>query len=206
MRRGGSSLWHLMRQHLMRGRCLRFAARIAPTPRKTPFRLVVSLCRTSSDPRGSLQSAEEVPETSDMETSAQRAMLVAAIASRSALVIDQTGAKLGVRADRSDPTGRMEALREQSERMPADIRVHHGRAKRCAEEVPETSAAEEVRPRRGGARDLRRAEEVRRGGACAEEVPETSGMETSAQRTILVAAIPLRRAFVIGQKSVKLGA
>jgi len=72
--------------------------------------------------------------------------------------------------------------------------------------VPETSAAEEVRPRRGGARDLRRAEEVRRGGACAEEVPETSGMETSAQRTILVAAIPLRRAFVIGQKSVKLGA
>ena len=38
--------------------------------------------------------------------------------------------KLGVRADRSASTGRMEALREQSERMPADIRVHHGRATR----------------------------------------------------------------------------
>ena len=37
-------------------------------------------------------------------------------------------AELGARADGSDPTGRMEALCERSERMPADIRVHHGRA------------------------------------------------------------------------------
>ena len=51
----GTSCGHLMR-HLMRGLCLRFAARIAPTPRKTRFRLVASLCRAGSDPRGSLQS------------------------------------------------------------------------------------------------------------------------------------------------------
>jgi hypothetical protein len=37
--------------------------------------------------------------------------------------------ELGARADRSDPPGRMEALCEHSEQMPADIRVHHGRAR-----------------------------------------------------------------------------
>jgi len=38
------------------------------------------------------------------------------------------GVKLGARAGRSDPTGRTEALRELCERMPADVRVHRGRA------------------------------------------------------------------------------
>jgi hypothetical protein len=40
------------------------------------------------------------------------------------------GVKLGARAARNASTGRTEALREQSERMPADVRVHHGRARR----------------------------------------------------------------------------
>ncbi len=37
-------------------RCLRFAGRIAPAPRKTRFRLVASLCRTGCDPWGLLRS------------------------------------------------------------------------------------------------------------------------------------------------------
>ena len=37
--------------HGLRTRCLRFAARVAPGPRKTRFRLVASLCRAGLFPR-----------------------------------------------------------------------------------------------------------------------------------------------------------
>jgi hypothetical protein len=41
--------------HGPHARCLRFAARVAPTPRKTRFRLVATLCRAGSLPLGRIE-------------------------------------------------------------------------------------------------------------------------------------------------------
>jgi hypothetical protein len=53
--------------------------------------------RALAVPETSALAALAVPETSGTETSAQRAMLVAAIVSHSAPIIGQTGAKVGAR-------------------------------------------------------------------------------------------------------------